>query len=133
MRQVKFESEKDADTLYIKPDVYDDYDLDGELRDGLLLAQDQEGNAYILERDQAVCDKDAEEPLAYFVLDQALTWHRLGACETRDDGTPFDSRIAAIRWALKQGWWVWHAKDGDEAQKWAGEQLRKQTEEEAMV
>lgn len=126
MRQVKFESEKDADTLYIKPDVYDDYDLDGELCDGLLLAQDQDGNAYILEHDQVVYDVD----------DLALTWHRFGACETRDNGEPFGDRVSAIRWALDQGWWVWHAKDGAEAQRWIGQQLRKQAEkakEVAMV
>jgi hypothetical protein len=129
-------SEPEPDTVYIDSGATDDIDLtlDGELCDGVLLAQDQDGNTYILERDHTVCDKDAEEdPRVYLALGSALTWHRLGACETRDNGKPFIDRISAIRWVLEQGWWVWHAKDGDEAQKWAGEQLRKQTEEVAMV
>jgi hypothetical protein len=114
MRQVKFESEKDTDTLYIKPDVYDDYDLDDELRDGLLLAQDQEGNVYILERDQVAASDDDNNP--------GLTWHRLGACATYDCGEAFLDKVVAMRWALNQGWRIWYA--GVETQEWIGKQLR---------
>ena len=108
----------DPDTIYVDSGVDSDNDLDGELCSGVLLTQDRDHNIYILEHDQVVYDVD----------DLALTWHRFGACETRYNGEPFGDRISAIRWALDQGWWVWHAQDGTAAQRWIGQQLREQAE-----
>jgi hypothetical protein len=103
----------DPDTFYIESDVSDDCGLDRELCAGVLLAQDWPGNVYMLEQDQAADYDDG----------CGLTWHRLGTCEIHDNGEPFYDRVAAIRWALNQGWWVWHTRDGAEAQKWINKQL----------
>lgn len=137
MKEVKTDKSAilDPNAIYIDDQwTIDDEDLDGELHKGVLLAQDQEHNTYVLQRDQAAGD-DAGDDVENEALESnmdglALTWYRPGACETYDDGRPFIDRISAIRWAMRRGWWVWHAKDGEEAQKWIGEQLRKQREKQ---
>lgn len=94
------------------------FEVHDKLAVGVLLAQDQQGRVYVLEPDQTIGG-------------QKLAWHQLGACRVVDDGKAFEVRFAAVRWALDQGWWVWHTKDGDEAQRWIGQQLREQSEKQA--
>jgi len=107
------------------------FEAHDKLADGVLLAQDQQGRAYILEIDQTTGTGYSDDANGHQVIGQKLAWHQLGACRVVDDGKAFEVRFAAVRWALDQGWWVWHTKDGDEAQRWIGQQLREQSEKQA--
>jgi len=107
------------------------FEAHDKLADGVLLAQDPQGRTYILEIDQTTGTGYFDDAHGYQMVGQKLAWHQLGACRVVDDGKAFEVRFAAVRWALDQGWWVWHTKDGDEAQRWIGQQLREQSEKQA--